>query len=42
MSEDEKEAQVRFYNSLADLVDLICRKIEDNEFRINIHVEKEE
>jgi len=42
MNEEETEAKARFYSSLADLLELIYRKIDDNELWINIHVEKEE
>ena len=42
MNEEETEAKVRFYTSLADLLELIYRKIDENELWIHIYVEKEE
>jgi len=42
MNEEETDARTRFYNSLADLLDVIRQKIEDNQSWINIFIEKEE
>lgn len=42
MEDEETEAKARFYNSLADLLNVIREKIEDHEPWIYICVEKEE
>ncbi|MBA7515559.1 hypothetical protein ES705_07601 [subsurface metagenome] len=42
MEDEETEAKAKFYNSLADLLDEIRKKIENHEPWIYICVEKEE
>ena len=42
MGNEETEAKVRFYNSLADLSDIIKENIEHEKAWIFIHIEKEE
>ena len=42
MEDEETEAKARFYNSLADLLDLIHSKVEEDTLWININIEKEE
>ena len=40
MEEELIEAKTRFYNNLADLLELMHTKIEDNDLWINLSIEK--